>query len=113
MEGLSLILDKLKEARCISGYYINQANQTGQVTHLLFADDTLLFCETSISEVLHIQAALSCFEVIPDLEINLTISEILPDGDVNNASHLASILGCKLGCLPTVYLGLPLGAHQS
>ncbi|RVW77035.1 Guanine nucleotide exchange factor SPIKE 1 [Vitis vinifera] len=41
-------------------------------------------------------------------------SEILPVGSVENAEVLASELGCKVGSLPSTYLGLPLGApHKS
>ncbi|RVW43466.1 hypothetical protein CK203_095349 [Vitis vinifera] len=59
-------------------------------------------------------------EVLQDLEpfpvcrINLNKSEILPVGRVENAELLAAELGCKVGSLPSTYLGLPLGAsHKS
>ena len=32
---------------------------------------------------------------------------------VENAESLAVELGCKIGSLPTVYLGLPLGAKRN
>ncbi|RVX03362.1 hypothetical protein CK203_019838 [Vitis vinifera] len=38
-------------------------------------------------------------------------SEILPVGRVENAEVLASELGCKVGSLPSTYLGLPLGGR--
>ena len=39
---------------------------------------------------------------------------ILPVGRVENAELLAAELGCKVGSLPSTYLGLPLGAsHKS
>ena len=54
------------------------------------------------------------FEVISCLSINLNKSEILPVGRVENVEVLASELGCKVGSLPSTYLGLPLGApHKS
>ena len=54
------------------------------------------------------------FEVISRLSINLNKSEILPVGRVENVEVLASELGCKVGTLPSTYLGLPLGApHKS
>ena len=54
------------------------------------------------------------FEAISGLNINLEKSEILPVGRVENAEVLASELGCKVGYLPSTYLGLPLGApHKS
>ncbi|KAL6321191.1 hypothetical protein AAG906_015535 [Vitis piasezkii] len=54
------------------------------------------------------------FEAISGLNINLNKSEIMPVGRVENAEVLASELGCKVGSLPSTYLGLPLGApHKS
>ena len=50
------------------------------------------------------------FETISGLRINLDKSEILPMGRVENVEILALKLGCKVGSLPSTYLGLPLGA---
>ena len=48
------------------------------------------------------------------MRINLDKSSILPVGDVENPNLLALELGCKVGSLPTTYLGLPLGTrHKS
>ncbi|RVW46482.1 ADP-ribosylation factor [Vitis vinifera] len=48
------------------------------------------------------------------LSINLNKSEILSVGRVENVELLAFELGCKVGALPSTYLGLPLGApHKS
>ncbi|KAL6347606.1 hypothetical protein AAG906_026134 [Vitis piasezkii] len=48
------------------------------------------------------------------LRINLDESEILSMGRVENIEMLALELGCKVGALPSTYLGLPLGApHKS
>ena len=52
------------------------------------------------------------FEVISGLRINLDKSEILSVGRVENLEVLALEVGCKVGKLPTSYLGLPLGAHH-
>ena len=37
-------------------------------------------------------------------------SELIPIGRVNDIEDLALELGCKVGGLPSYYLGLPLGA---
>ena len=44
------------------------------------------------------------------LRINLDKSELIPVGCVENVEALAAELGCKVGSLPSSYLGLPLGA---
>lgn len=50
------------------------------------------------------------FEVVSGLPINLGKSKLFQVGDVPNIDSLAWILGCKIGFLPSSYLGLPLGA---
>ena len=36
-------------------------------------------------------------------------SEIIPIGEVHNIQSLANILQCRVGSLPMIYLGIPLG----
>ena len=50
------------------------------------------------------------FEEMSGLRINLSKSEIILVGPVDNVDELALELGCGIGSLPTSYLGLPLGA---
>ncbi|RVW35135.1 hypothetical protein CK203_085898 [Vitis vinifera] len=48
---------------------------------------------------------------ISGLRINLDKSEILPVGRVENLEALDLEVGCKVGRLPSSYLGIPLGAN--
>ena len=50
------------------------------------------------------------FEAISRLKINMEKNELIVVGDVSNVEEHAEVLGCKVGALPTTYLGLPLGA---
>ena len=50
------------------------------------------------------------FEVIFGLKFNLDKSVLIPKEQVSNIENLAWVVGCKVGFLPTTYLGLPLGA---
>ena len=50
------------------------------------------------------------FEVESSLRINLDKSEIIPVGEVEEVEELAVELGCRVGSLPSTYLGLLLGA---
>lgn len=45
------------------------------------------------------------------LRINISKSEIIPIGEVENIDLLASFFGGKVIRLPASYLGLPLGAR--
>ncbi|RVW50807.1 Transposon TX1 uncharacterized 149 kDa protein [Vitis vinifera] len=43
------------------------------------------------------------------LKINLDKSMVIPVGEVEGVLEMAAEIGCRVGQLPTVYLGLPLG----
>ncbi|KAG6655612.1 hypothetical protein CIPAW_05G229100 [Carya illinoinensis] len=77
-----------------------------------FADDTLILCEPNSDQIRSLRALLLCFEAVSGLKVNLSKSEMIPVGMVNNIRDLADILGCKVSSLPLKYLGLPLGAHH-
>ena len=50
------------------------------------------------------------FEACSGLRINLEKNELISMGRVHNIEDLALELGCKVGGLPSCYLGMPLGA---
>ncbi|RVW54896.1 hypothetical protein CK203_071540 [Vitis vinifera] len=49
-------------------------------------------------------------QLLSRLKVNLSKTEAIPVGEGFPMETLASVLGCKIGSLPTSYLGLPLGA---
>ena len=84
------------------------------ISHLLYADVTIIFCEAKEEQLLYLSWVLLWFEASSGLKINLYKSELIPVGAVENMDTLAAELGCWVGHLPTTYLGLPLGAtHKS
>ena len=44
------------------------------------------------------------------MKVNLDKNELISVGNVENVEELASNLGCKVGSLPSTYLGMSLGA---
>ena len=80
------------------------------ISYLFFADDTIVLCEASKEHLTHSNWILFWFEVASGLRINLAKSEIIPIGEVDEVEELAVELGCRVGSLPSQYLGLPLGA---
>ena len=80
------------------------------VSHLLFADNTLLFCDADLDQNLILRMVLIWFEATSGLKINLGKSKLVPVGAVHNIELPVNVLSCKQGTLAIKYLGLPLGA---
>jgi len=95
----------------MSGFRVsNLEGDSLMVFHLLFVDDTLIFCDTDLAQLLIICLVLLWFEAVSRFKINLGKSELVHVGQVYSIELLVDVLGCKLGSLPMRYLGLPLGA---
>ena len=111
MEAVSRMHGAFTSRGLISGFSMGSSEQARvNVSHLLFADDTLIFCGANDSQIRHIRALLVCFEAVAGLKVNLSKSALFPVGTLGNVGRLAGLLGCGLGDLPLKYLGLPLGA---
>ena len=111
MEVFSRVLRCMDEVGIIRGFKVcGVGGDELCISHLLFADDTILFCDTSIEQFLHIRMLLTCFTAVIGLKINVSKSEMVPVGEVNNLDELANVLGYKIGVLPLTYLDMPLGA---
>jgi hypothetical protein len=111
MEVLSKMFKKSEEAGLICGFMAGVLGGSEvRISHLLFADDTIVFCDAVPEQVMHIRKVLSCFEAVTGLKVNLTKSEMVPVGVVDSMPYLADLLCCRIGALPMLYLGMPLGA---
>jgi hypothetical protein len=111
MEAFSRLIDKATNASMLSGFSVGNLDRAPMVvSHLLFADDTLIFCEVDPTHLFHLRSILIWFEATSGLRINLGKSELVQVGEVPCLEELADILRCKTSKLPMKYLGLPLGA---
>nr|XP_016434745.1 PREDICTED: uncharacterized protein LOC107761094 [Nicotiana tabacum] len=111
MEGLSRMLDKAKELQWINDFDVgNMTTNSVNVSHLLYADDTLIFCGAESRQMFYLNITLLIFEALSGLHINMLKSVIYSVNEVTNLAELAEILCCNTGSFPTTYLGLPLGA---
>jgi hypothetical protein len=54
------------------------------LSHLLFADYTLIFCESNLYQLRNLRRLFFCFEAVLGLKINLAKSEIGPIGTVED-----------------------------
>jgi hypothetical protein len=109
MEVLSRMLGCTEEGGFIRGF---QAGRTDGlcVSHLLYADDTIILCDANPEHLLYIRMILTCFEAVTGLRVNMHKSEMVPVGEVSDLPRLAALLSCQVGSIPLNYLGMPLGA---
>ena len=113
MKALNCLINHaIKENYLFGSRIADGRGEDLSISHLLYADDTLLFCEVDKDQLKFLRWILMWFEAMSGLKINLNKSEITPIGPVTNTKDLASKLGCKIGSLPTSYLGLPLGSKH-
>jgi hypothetical protein len=112
MEAFSRMMTVTVERGLMSGFFVDSKNQEAMVvSHLLFANDTLIFCEPNVEQLRNLRCLVLCFKVVSGLKINLSKSDIVPVGEVDDVEGLSRILGCGLVSLPIKYLDLPLGAQ--
>nr|XP_016438073.1 PREDICTED: uncharacterized protein LOC107764061 [Nicotiana tabacum] len=113
MEGLNNIIKTTKVSGWVKGFEVNMSGANNlEITHLQYADDTLVFCDAEKEQLRFLRIILVLFEGVSGLHINWRKSNIFPINEVNNMEQLTQILGGEVGSLPTVYLGMPLGARS-
>ena len=62
MEVFSQILNKNEEGGLLLGFHVGPVNVIGiRISHLLFADDTILFCDVSREQLLSIKVGFDFF----------------------------------------------------
>ena len=115
MEVLSILLRRAMFGGFILGCTVKgREGSDFSISHFLYADDTIIFCEAKVDQLLYLSWVLLWFEASFGLKINLNKSELIPVGAVDNLDALVVELGCQTRHRPTTYLGMPLGAtHKS
>ena len=84
IEVFSRMVKRMEGVGLLSGFKADGRRGRGAcVSHLLFADDTILFCDTEVEQVLHVRLLLLCFQAVTGLKVNVAKSELVPIGEVN------------------------------
>ena len=97
MEALSCLLNKAKEGGYLSDFKVNgKGGGVLEISHLLFIDDTLVFCKATNTQMNYQNWLLMWFEAISGLRINLSKSELIPIGRVDNLEDLAFVVKSEL-----------------
>ncbi|CAJ2627985.1 unnamed protein product [Trifolium pratense] len=108
-EGLNVLMEAMIAQNMFTGYKIGEQGSM-TVSHLQFADDTLLLGVKSWANVRALRAVLVLFETMSGLKVNFNKSMLvgvnIPESWLGEA---ASALCCKVGKIPFLYLGLQIG----
>ena len=95
MEVFTRMLESAASAGLVSRFSVGQLYAAANVSHLLFADDTIIFCDNVCKQIVNLRRILIWFKAV---------------GQVVNIRLLAGVIGFPIDSFSTSYLGLPLGA---
>ena len=85
-----------------------------QISHIQFADDTLIFCEANSNQLRGIKRILRCFKVTSRLKINFNESEVVGYGvEIEKVKEWDASINCSYSNLHYTYFGFPLGANPN
>ena len=93
------------------GYQFHPGCKRMGLTHLLFADDLLIFSKADPDTIQSIMQALEEFKNATGLQVNMSKSQIVLGGCSRNLQEKCmKITGFKDSCFPIRYLGVPITA---
>jgi mannosylglycoprotein endo-beta-mannosidase len=108
-EGLSVMMRTVVHSNLFTGYTVGLRTPS-VVSHFQFADYTLLMGVKSWANIRPLRAVLALFAAVSDLKMNFHKSMLVrvnvPETWLTEA---ASVLGCSVGRILFLYLGLPIG----
>lgn len=110
-DALAVILEKAKERGILKGLVPDLVPRG--LSHLQYADDTILFIKVGDDNVRVLKFLLFCFEEMSGMKINYQKSEVYVLGvDKAEEIRIANMLNCKVGTMPFTYLGLPMHCEK-
>lgn len=80
------------------------------MSHLEFADDTLVFLDGTEEEAENLLLILQIFEAITGLSVNFKKSAVISIGADHKTQNIAEIFKCKIEKFPLKYLGMAVSA---
>ncbi|GAU32654.1 hypothetical protein TSUD_219040 [Trifolium subterraneum] len=108
-EGLNVLMQTMVERNIFIGYSVSEVELIS-ISHLQFADDTLLLGARSWANVRVLRAVLMLFESMSGLKVNFNKS-MLVGVNIHESwlGEAASALRCRVRKIPFIYIGLPVG----
>lgn len=111
VDGLGRIIDRAREVSLVKGLEVGKDKV--EITHLQFADDTILFLRADEENLRGITRVLKIFSGISGLKINADKSSLIGINlDQVTVESWAAVIGCSKEEWLINYLGVPLGGNQ-
>lgn len=109
-EAFNHIMRRAIERGIMEG--IEVGREKVMVSHLQFADDTLVFCPAKMRCIINMRRLKDCFHLLTGLRINFNKSSLICIGREKAwARKIATRIGYQVAQLQITYLGIPLGAN--
>jgi hypothetical protein len=101
-DALGTMLDKATRSGQIQGLVLHLIE--GGITHLQYADDTVIFLALEEQTILYTKFLLYCFENMSGLKINYQKSEVIVVGGSEEDQTNVAVFNYNAGSLPMKYL---------
>lgn len=109
---LSLVIQKATGLGLWEGVEISRNGV--KLTHLQYADDTIIFRPSNLDYLLNVKKTLILFQLASGLQVNFHKSSIHGIHKYDQwLQKAAKALLCKSGGFPMTYLGLPIGGNMA
>lgn len=110
-EVLNTMLRVSSQKGILQGISLNK--DAPPITHLQYADDTVIFLDNTVNSVKGVKRVLQSFQMISGLKINFDKSEIYTTSFLNPiVEEAVEIIKCKVGKWPMKYLGMSVGSSS-
>lgn len=97
-----------KQAASQKGFKFHPHCKDLKMTHLMFADDLIVFSKADPTTIRFLMEAFHHFSACTGLKANEAKSQVVFGGVRNNLQECLDIINCPLGTLPFKYLGMPI-----
>ncbi|GKB66441.1 putative RNA-directed DNA polymerase [Tanacetum coccineum] len=110
-EGLNALTKEAVSKSIFKGIRVGEDEVL--VSHLQYADDTIIFGECSRENARNLMNILKCYEEVAGLKINLQKSKLYGVGvEREEVERMARYMRCSAGEFPFTYLGLPISVNM-
>ena len=112
-EGLSAMIRKIEEARNLKG--ILSSDGGVRLSHLLFVDNSFIFCQATMEKCQRLLAILKQYEVTSGQAINRQKTTLFFSRNTrtNVKQNIQNMMGAKIMDDCEKYLGLPMASGKS